>query len=178
MVTHGESTFSASDGKRNLWIEKGKQPIQPKGEGMGVMVSDFITAGRRLMVPWTISNELHELGLPRFYATQYPEYSKSNYWTSDAMIDHAIQIALIFQTTFPVFAFDNASNHPCFASDAFKVEELNKEPGGAQSIIQDGFIHSKGISQIMQPPQNYRILGKPKGLKKILKERGLWDREY
>ena len=127
LVTHDESTLSANDGKRNLRIEKGKQPIRPKGEGRGVMVSDSITARGRLMVPWAISDELHELGLPRRYAIQYLEYSKGNYWTSDSMIDHAIQIALpILQTASPVFAFDNASTHFCFVSDALKVEKLNK----------------------------------------------------
>ena len=187
LVTHDESTFNANDGKRKLWMEKGKQPIRPKGKGKGIMVSDFITAGGRLMVPWTISDEqLHELGLPHRYATVYLEYSKDNYWTSDSMIDHAIQIALaIFQTAFPgciaVFAFDNASNHACFASDALRAEKLNKGPGGAQPLMREGFNHHKGLPQAMQFPQNYRILdlaGKPKGLKQILKERVLWDQRY
>ena len=67
-----------------------------------------------------------------------------------------------------------------FASDALRVEKLNKGPGGAQPIMWEGFIQSKGLLQTMQFPQNYRIrelAGKPKGLKQILKERGLWDRE-
>ena len=121
-------------------MEKGEQPIRPKGKGKGIMVSDFIIVGGRLMVPWTISDELHELGLPRRYATEYLEYSKDNYWTSDLMIDHAIQIAPpIFRTAFPgciaVFAFDNASNHACFASDALRAEKLNKGPSGAQPLM-------------------------------------------
>ena len=113
------------------------------------------------MVLWAISDgQLHELGLPRRYAIQYLEYSKDNYWSSDSMIDHAIQVALpIFQTAFPdciaVFAFENASNHSCFASDALRV---NKGPGGAQPIKREGFIHSKGLPRTMQFPQNYRIL--------------------
>ena len=56
------------------------------------MVSDFITAGGRLMARWMISDEqLHELGLPHRYDTQYLEYSKDNYWKSDSMIGHAIR---------------------------------------------------------------------------------------
>jgi hypothetical protein len=187
LVTHDESTFNANDGKRKLWTQIGRQPIRPKGKGRGIMVSDFITAGGRLMVPWTISeDQLGELGLPRRYATHYLEYSKDNYWTSDAMVDHAIQVAIpIFEVAFPgciaVFAFDNASNHACFAPDALRAEKLNKGPGGAQPIMRDGFIHQKDISQAMQFPENYHIrelAGKPKGLKQILKERGLWHREY
>ena len=30
LVTHDESFFNSNDDQRNLWIEKGKQPIQPK----------------------------------------------------------------------------------------------------------------------------------------------------
>ena len=101
LVTHDESTFNANDGKRKLWMQKGKQPIRPKGKGKGIMVSDFITAGGRLMVPWTISDGLYELGLPRRCATQYIGYRKDNYWKTDSMTDHAIQIALpIFQLHF------------------------------------------------------------------------------
>ena len=42
MVAYDESTFNANDGKCNLGIGKGKQPIRPKGKGKGIMVSDFI----------------------------------------------------------------------------------------------------------------------------------------
>ena len=43
LVTHDESTFNANDGKRRLWMEKGKQPLRPKARGKGLMVSDFLT---------------------------------------------------------------------------------------------------------------------------------------
>ena len=66
LLTYDESTFNANDGKQNLGIEKGKQPIRPKGKGKGIMISDFITTGGCLMVPF----------LPHRYATQYLEYSK------------------------------------------------------------------------------------------------------
>ena len=110
--------------------------------------------------------------------------SKDNYWTSDSMIDHAIQIALptfraALSGCIAVFAFDKASNHACSASGALRVEKLNK--GGAQPRMREGFNHHRGLPQTMQFSQNYRILelaGKPKDLKQILKERGLWDREY
>ena len=64
LVTHDESILNANDGGRNIWAGKGKQPIRPKRKGEGTVVSDFITSGSRLMVPWTVSDELHELGLP------------------------------------------------------------------------------------------------------------------
>ena len=39
LVTHDESTFNANDGRRSCWMENGKQPIRPKGQGKGIMVS-------------------------------------------------------------------------------------------------------------------------------------------
>jgi hypothetical protein len=39
LVTHDESTFNANDGRRMIWMEGGRQPIRPKGQGKGIMVS-------------------------------------------------------------------------------------------------------------------------------------------
>ena len=33
LVTHDELAFSANDGKRQLWMEDGKQPLRPKDQG-------------------------------------------------------------------------------------------------------------------------------------------------
>ena len=42
LIFHDESTFHSNDGQGWLWAEVGKQPICPKGQGEGIMVSDFI----------------------------------------------------------------------------------------------------------------------------------------
>lgn len=71
-AAHDESTFNASDGKRRLWMEDGKQPPRPKARGKGLMVSDFLTPGGRLAVTDAISDaELATQLLPRRYATEY-----------------------------------------------------------------------------------------------------------
>ena len=105
-----------------------------QGKRQGNCGFRLITARGRLMVLWAISDELHfEFSLPRRHAIQYLEYMKENYQTSDLMVDHAIQIVLPTpQTAFPgciaVFAFDNALNHSCFASDALRIGKLDKDP--------------------------------------------------
>jgi hypothetical protein len=72
LVNHNESTFNANDGKRQLWMEDGKQPLRTKARGNGLMVSDFLTPGGRLAVPDTISDaELSARLLPHRYATEY-----------------------------------------------------------------------------------------------------------
>ena len=50
LVTHDESTFSANDGKRRLWMENGKKPLRPNAWGKGLMVSEFLAPGGRLAV--------------------------------------------------------------------------------------------------------------------------------
>ena len=75
-----------------------------------------------------------------------------------------------------MFLFDNASNHSSFAADALQVKNMNLYPGGKQSILREGF-HNKGLPQPMSFPLNYynpQLAGKPKGIKRVLKERGLW----
>ncbi len=183
LVTHDESTFNANDGKRQLWMENGKQPLRLKARGKGLMVSDFLTPGGRLAVPDAISDtELAARLLPRRYATEYFVYGKDKYWRGDDMVDHTVKVAIpIFNAAFPgcqaVFLFDNASNHSSYAADALRVENMNLHPGGKQGWLRDGFIHGKGIPQPMKFPADYHnseLAGKQKGIKRVLKERGLW----
>lgn len=42
LIYHDESTFHSNDGQGWLWAEAGKQPIRPRGQGRGIMVSDYI----------------------------------------------------------------------------------------------------------------------------------------
>ena len=183
LVTHDESTFNANDGKWRLWMEDGKQPLRPKARGKGLMVSDFLTPGGRLAVPDTISDtELATQLLPRRFATEYFIYGKDKYWRGDDMVDHTVKVAIpIFNAAFPgcqaIFAFDNASNHCSYATDALRVENMNLNPGVKQGILREGFMHGKGLPQSMSFPRNHHNLelaGKPKGIKRVLKERGLW----
>jgi len=183
LVTHDESTFNAHDGKRRLWMEKGKQPLRPKSKGKGIMVSDFLTGGGRLQVPDSIpDSDFERLGLSRRYASEYLEYGKDNYWTGEKMVQQTCDLVMrIFPYAFPgcqaLFAFDNASNHSCYAEDALLVSKMNLGPGGKQPLLREGFDHTRGLPQLMLYPQNhpnFQLRGKAKGIKTILKERGLW----
>ena len=45
LVTYDESTFYENDQRRNYWLFKGdKATLQKKGEGVSLMVSDFLTS--------------------------------------------------------------------------------------------------------------------------------------
>ena len=128
---------------------------------------------------------LDERLLPRRHATEYFIYGKDKYWRGDDMVDHTVKVAIpIFNAAFPgcqaVFLFDNASNHSSYAANALRVENMNLHPGGKQSILRDGFIHSKGSPQKMTFPADYhntQLAGKAKGIKRVLKERELWPEQ-
>ena len=87
----------------------------------------------------------------------------------------------IFNAAFPgcqaMFIFDNAFNHSSYAADALRVENMNLHPEGKQSILREGFMDHKGRPQSMSFPPNYynpELADKPKRIKHVLKERGLW----
>lgn len=185
LVTHDESTFNANDGKRHIWMEKGKTPLRPKGRGKGIMVSEFLTPGGRLHVPDSISDvellqdsgwPLDENGKPRRYCTEFLEYGKDNYWDGDKMTDQTINIATrIFPYAFPVcqalFAFDNASNHACFAENALLAKKMNLGTGRKQPRLRDGFNQATQEVQSMVFPEDHSNLvlqGQPKGIKQVL----------
>lgn len=191
LVTHDESTFNANDGKRRLWTQGGEQPLRPKGKGKGIMVSGFLTPGGILEVPSHVSNAQlledptwlrNDEGVPIRQALQYLEYGRDNYWTGEKMVEHTKFAIKILECAFPgcegFFAFDNASNHCAYAPDALLATKMNLGPGGKQPLLRDGWDHSQNLPQPMVFGQDYPVLalrGKPKGIRQVLLERGLWQ---
>ena len=55
LITHDESTFYANDRRRFMGLEENKQPLRPKNQGQGIMVSDFLTPIGRLCLPNSIT---------------------------------------------------------------------------------------------------------------------------
>jgi len=85
----------------------------------------------------------------------------------------------VFEAQFPgckaLFAFDNSRNHLKCANNALRVSELNLEPGGTKmKIMYDTYVlddkHADGgyVQSLVLPD------GRPKGLKIVLRECGLW----
>jgi hypothetical protein len=75
-----------------------------------------------------------------------------------------------------VFMFDNSSNHGLYAPDALRAQDMNLGPGGKQRVRRAGRLEN-GEKQEMQFPDDYpdeKLRGKPKGIKRVLEERGLW----
>ncbi|KAF8243258.1 hypothetical protein K440DRAFT_530788, partial [Wilcoxina mikolae CBS 423.85] len=192
LVTHDESTFNANDDNPYSWKKKGTQPLKKKGRGKGLMVSEFLSAACGRLLYLNI-----ETGR-RVYATEIIKYGSSasddGYWNSERMLAQVINKAIpIFEKAYldhiAVFAFDNSSGHACKAEDALVASRMNLNPGGKQPLMRDTTFTPTGpcyplmsespITQHMVfQPGDYNVpphlLGKPKGMKRILQERGLW----
>ena len=76
------------------------------------------------------------------------------------MVEQTVKVDMpIFKYAFPgcqaLFAFDNASNHCCYAPDALLASAVNLNPGGKQPLMREGFDHGRGLSQTMVFSENH-----------------------
>ena len=185
LVTHDESTFNANDSPSYGWKKAGSEWLKPKSKGKGIMVSEFLCAAH---------GRLHcvEEG-EKVYATEIIKYgsgrSYDGWWNAEKMVIQAKKAIDIFNKAFPgdvaVFAFDNSSGHACKAKDALVANRMNLQPGGKQPVMRNTK-WGNGVEQSMVflagdrewdtgVPIDPELVGKPKGMKRVLQERGLWN---
>lgn len=183
-VTHDECTFNANDCRHQQWVEEGGMPLQSKSRGKGIMVSDFLTPIGRLQVPSTVSD--NELPTGRRFATEILECGGDIWWNCADLIKQVVEHTIpIFEVAYPgcqaVFFFDNATGHSAYATNALRASSMNLTPGGKQPTMRDGFFDTIAGQQLQRMnfafddtsvPRLWR--GQPKGLKRVLEERGLW----
>jgi hypothetical protein len=91
----------------------------------------------------------------------------------------------IFETCFPgcraLFAFDNSSNHDCYAVDALVASRMNLGPGAGKRKVplprmRNTFFGPNNTPQAMVFPGDHpRFPGEPKGIQQVLTERGLFN---
>ncbi|GES72956.1 hypothetical protein RCL_jg15606.t1 [Rhizophagus clarus] len=178
LVTHDETTFQSNDGQKSGWRPKNEQPLRKKRQGRSIHVSDFLTdtIGRL-----KLSSDVVDDGIPHEARVIInPGKNFDGWWNIDQLIDQIKTRAIpIFEKTHPgmvaVFAFDNSSSHAKLADDTLNAVYMNLNPGGKQPIMRDTIFN--GQVQSMVFPANYpdeNLRGKPKGMRVILQERGLW----
>ena len=132
-------------------------------------------------------------GVPeKVYATEIIKYgsgkSDDGWWDAEKMVEQTKKAIAIFNKAshgdIAVFAFDNSSGHACKAKDALVANRMNLRPGGKQPKmhntkwgdgIEQSMVFLEGDKEwdtnIPIPPE---LIGKPKGMKRVLQERGLW----
>jgi hypothetical protein len=203
LVVQDESIFHTNEYRRRSWLGQDQQPIQKKGHGRAIHVSDFIseTIGRIRLSDDQISDQLKlpdKQRLPAFEARKitYPGKGFDVWWDLPQLIDQIKIMISIFDHTHPnsiaIFAFDRSSAHEGFAENALNVNNMNVNPGGKQRKLRDTVIplnnpdpapseeDTRGQVQHMTFPDDHpdpKLRGQPKGFKVVLQERkSVWDK--
>ncbi|CAG8762868.1 2910_t:CDS:2, partial [Rhizophagus irregularis] len=148
LVTHDECIFYSNDGKRGVWAKSGELPLRKKGNGRSIMVSEFLLeeCGRLKL---NIQQHQENPFIPeevRVYLQ--PGKDREGYWTSEHLINQIkTKVIPIFETLFP----------NCIALFAF-------DNSSNHAAFNPDALHQSMVNEN----------GKPKGMKQVLIERGLW----
>ncbi|KAJ2922656.1 hypothetical protein H1R20_g14444, partial [Candolleomyces eurysporus] len=173
-VFQDESIFRSNDLRRRVWVKDGKTPLRKKGQGRAIHVSDFIVEQTgRLKLSQAQIDEQNRLPESQRVAEDareiiYPGKNGDGWWNAERLIAQVKQMLPLFEKLYPgavgEFFFDQSTAHSAFAPDALMASEMNVNPGG------------KKRSMVL--PNDYEdpaLRGKPKGMRIILQERGLWE---
>jgi hypothetical protein len=194
---HDESTFYANDRRLIRWVHKDETAKpQPKGEGVSLMVADFVSAD----YGWLRSRDGTESARVLFRAGK----NRDGYFTSEDIITHARQAMDILECHYPdeehIFVFDNATTHLKRAENALSARKMSKNPtlpsnplfgvdvnvigaNGKPEYLPDGKLKKQcvrmddaqfadGQSQSLYFPEAHARAGVFKGMSVILEERG------
>ncbi|KAF7304186.1 hypothetical protein MIND_00650700 [Mycena indigotica] len=177
-ITHNESTFYANDRRKAMWIyDSFKNKPLPKGEGVSIMVSDFLTPDWGRLV--------HEEMQARVLFRAGKNHD-GYFWSEDllATTDNAIDIfeAKTNGLATGLFMFDNAPSHQKRAADALSARKMPKGPHetwGQQPRMRPGMLPDGVTYQSLYFPDNHPTMaGWFKGMEQIIRERGLQTAQF
>ena len=173
--THDETIFYANDGQRVIWHPRGEMPLRKKGRGRSIMVSEFLS-----IIDGRLKHTRPAGSLIEAREIIHPGKNNDGYWGGEDVAKQFRKAIAIHKEKYPdydaLWAFDNSSNHNCYAQDALVVSKMNLGSGGCQARLRDTVFN--GVTQTMIFPDDYpdeSLRGKPKGMKRVLEERGLWS---
>jgi hypothetical protein len=179
-VFQDECTYHSNDGRHHIWCTRTNRPLRKKGRGQGIMISEFITPGGVLQAPSGLPHgDLPTWGLNEglrptpYQATVQLECGGEDWFTGDLLLDQTLNAAIpLFEQAHPgckaVFFFDNATIHSSYADNALLAKSLALKAGYG-TAVRDTFDYRNNRPQKMTDEN-----GESRGLKEILKERGLW----
>ena len=186
LIYHDESTFHAHEGRSKGWSEKGKQPLLPKGRGRGLMISDFVDEHNGFL---QLTEEEHKQAKRELNDNAFPRYSREvleygaeheGYWNNKMFIKQVKKAARIASFKYPedthnvIWIFDQSSNHRAYSEDALVARKMNVKPEGSQPKLRSTPIVVNGRPFVQHMVD---ANGEPKGMRQVLKERGIDTRK-
>ena len=179
-LVNDETACNANDTVNHQYTEKGKNAyIRSKSKGAGIMVGAYITEvfGRILQ---------HDGKM----AAASLEYGNGRWWNSRRMLKHLKEVIEIRKKRLPwarvIWRFDHSTNHTAKCTTALNVYQMNIGFGGKKPVMRDTTVLDKGsllYNQVQRmvleqgdldekgKPIKDELIGKPKGLKRVLDER-------
>ena len=135
--------------------------VDEKNGYLALTNEEFATASATNRALWKEARCLLEYG-----------ESREGYWTSEKFMLQIEEAVTVSEIKYPkerwrvVWVFDQSSCHKAMAADALDASKMNVNPGGKQPKMHDTVWAGK--------PQKMSFnLGVPKGMKQVLKERGI-----
>lgn len=176
LIFHDECIFSTNEGQLWAWAAEDDSVIQPKTKGTGIMISDYVDQHNGFLCLTDSEAEHAKSSQPTFPTTARAtlEYGadKGGYWNSEKFLKNVKDAIKIAKFKYPedkhtvVFVFDSSSCHRAYAPDALNSKTMNVKPGGAQPALRDT-IWAGRVQKLVDSN------GVPKGMKKVLEERGI-----
>ena len=176
LIFHDESIFHSNDDQGWMWGEKGNTILKPKGQGRGIMVSDFIDEHNGFLA---LTDAEYEQGKQMYPDLQQHTHRLlkygaefEGYWNSEkflVQVEAAIKIAKVKYASYQynvIWFFDHSSGHTAFAEDALNASRMNVRPGGKQPVMYDTIYNGKLQKMVLAD-------GTPKGMKLVLEERSV-----
>ena len=174
LIYHDESIFHSNDDQGWTWAEKWGQKIKPKGQGKGIMVSDFIEEYNGYLCFDDREYETVKCIHPNVKkeARFLLKYGADNegYQDSDKFMKQVKEAVTIAKIMYPsenynlVFLFDQSSGHTAYDDDALIVSRMNVKPGGCQPKMRDTVWDGKPFRMVSDD-------GTPKGMRQVLIDR-------
>ena len=131
LVFHDECVFHTNDDKVYSWTEQGRARLKPKGQGRGIMISDFVDEHNgflRLSDDAFARYRINDPSLKQS-ARQHIVIGHANegYWTNEHFLNNVKDAMKIASLLYPssthtvVFIFDQSSNHCAFSEDSLNA---------------------------------------------------------
>ncbi|EGN94508.1 hypothetical protein SERLA73DRAFT_171486 [Serpula lacrymans var. lacrymans S7.3] len=122
---HNESTFYANDRRKVYWVHLTEKAVPcQKGEGVSIMVADFISVD----YSWMTSPDSKQCTRILFKASK----NHQGYFSNEDILSHACQAMDLlenwYSTETHVLVFDNAPTHLKRADDALSARKMSKYP--------------------------------------------------